>query len=150
MVRDFCFIRKCYVLLFPDGIELIADFLGRCCSGQGNDDDCRTGHQECREQFVDSPDTAHRLDAIFPTNTMTPPATMPAMAPGRLLRFQNRANSVTGPKDAPKPAQAKETMVNTELSGFHARTTATNAMPITVSLAARMEVLVSILIFKKS
>lgn len=37
-----------------------------CCSGQGNDDDCRTGHQECREQFVDSPDTAHRLDAIFP------------------------------------------------------------------------------------
>ena len=66
----------------------------------------------------------------FQTNTITPPEIMPARAPWRLLRFQNRAKSITGPKAAPKPAQAKDTMVNTELSGFQASRIATRAMPV--------------------
>ena len=67
-----------------------------------------------------------------------------------MLRFQNRAKSITGPKDAPKPAQAKDTMVNTELSGFQASRMATRAMPTTVRRAAVMDAFVSILIFRKS
>ena len=66
---------------------------------------------------------------------MAPPVIMPAMAPARLERFQNRERSMTGPNAAPKPAQAKETTRNTELSGFHASTRPTSAMPMTVSLA---------------
>ena len=50
-------------------------------------------------------------------------------------RFQNKANNITGPKVEPKPAQAKETIWNTELSGFDAKNMATIAIPITVHLA---------------
>ena len=57
----------------------------------------------------------------FQMKTMAPPATMPAMAPCLLVRFQNRAKRTTGPKADPKPAQAKETIWKTELSGFQAR-----------------------------
>jgi len=86
----------------------------------------------------------------FHTKTITPPVSIPASAPCILVRRQKRANSTSGPKDAPKPAHAKDTMVNTELSGFHARKTATMAIPITVRRAAFMEAAVLILIFKKS
>ena len=38
--------------------------------------------------------------------TIAPPATMPAMAPCFVVRFQNREKRTSGPKAAPKPAQA--------------------------------------------
>ena len=69
--------------------------------------------------------------------------------PWRLLRFQNRAHSMAGPKVAPKPAQAKETIWNTELLGFQASTAPTTAMMTTVPRANSMEVLLSILIPRK-
>ena len=80
----------------------------------------------------------------FQTNTITPPDTMPASAPGKFVRFQKSEKSITGPNAAPNPAHANDTMVNTELFGFHAMATATRAMDSTVSLAARMDCFVSI------
>ena len=61
------------------------------------------------------------LMANFHTKTITPPPSIPARAPQRLQRFQNRAARMTGPKEAPKPAQAKETIWNTEDSGSKAK-----------------------------
>ena len=55
------------------------------------------------------------------------------------MRFQNKENSITAPKVAPNPAHAKETIRNTELSGFLARKTPITAITITVSLAMSME-----------
>ena len=75
----------------------------------------------------------------FQMKTMAPPAIIPARAPCRFIRFQNRARIITGPKAAPKPAQAKDTMRKTELLGFQARRMPTMAMPTTVSRAAVME-----------
>ena len=72
---------------------------------------------------------------------MAPPDSIPASAPHRLLRFQKRANSTTGPKAAPKPAQAKDTMSKIELSGLDAMTMAITAMTITVPRATHMVVL---------
>ena len=53
---------------------------------------------------------------------------MPAMAPARLIRFQKRLMSIRGPKVAPKPAQAKLTMVKMTLSSSMAMTMATAVM----------------------
>ena len=53
------------------------------------------------------------------------------MAPYLLQRFQNSAKSMTGPKVAPKPAQAKETTRKMELFGFRAKKTAMMAMAMT-------------------
>ena len=86
----------------------------------------------------------------FQTKTITAPATMPARAPGLLVRFQNREKRTTGPKEAPKPAQAKETMRNTELSGFQARKAAITAMMATVIRAAVRDCLAVILMPRKS
>ena len=86
----------------------------------------------------------------FHTKTITPPASLPAMAPCFVVRFQNREKSISGPKEAPKPAQAKETMRNTELSGFQARRIPIMAMPMTVPRAASMEWRVLSLMPKKS
>jgi len=36
---------------------------------------------------------------------------MPAIAPARFMRFQKSESITRGPKVAPKPAQAKDTMV---------------------------------------
>ena len=49
---------------------------------------------------------------------MAPPETIPARAPHNVVLFQNKENSTTGPNAAPKPAHAKLTISNTELSGF--------------------------------
>ena len=57
---------------------------------------------------------------------------MPASAPAWLERRQNSASSTTGPKAAPKPAQAKDTMLNTELLGSAAMKAA--MMEITTTL----------------
>lgn len=64
---------------------------------------------------------------------------MPARAPFLLERFQNSENNITGPNEAPKPAQAKETILNTELLGFHAMITPIMEMRTTVSLATLIE-----------
>ena len=66
--------------------------------------------------------------ANFQIKIMAPPTTMPARAPWRFVRLQNRENSISGPNAAPKPAHAKETIRNTELSGFQARNTPITAM----------------------
>ena len=50
---------------------------------------------------------------------------------------------MAGPKVAPKPAHAKLTTRNTELFGFHARISATSAMPKTVRRAYFMLVSLS-------
>ena len=50
------------------------------------------------------------------------------MAPARLMRFQNRENRTSGPKVAPKPAHAKETMVKITLFSSSAMMTATSVM----------------------
>ena len=57
-------------------------------------------------------------------NTMPPPESMPAIAPARVMRFQNRLNSTSGPNVAPKPAHAKETIVNITLFSSSAITMA--------------------------
>ena len=42
----------------------------------------------------------------FQTITVTAPTMMPASAPLRVMPFQSTENSTSGPKAAPKPAQA--------------------------------------------
>ena len=51
----------------------------------------------------------------FHTNIVIPPETIPASAPCFVVRFQKSAARTTGPNAAPKPAQAKDTIWNTEL-----------------------------------
>ena len=75
----------------------------------------------------------------FQTNTRTPPEIMPQSAPHLLARFQNSAKSTTGPKAAPKPAQAKETILKTELSGSRAKIIAIAAMTSSVERAISMD-----------
>ena len=74
---------------------------------------------------------------------------MPASAPYLLERFQNRANTTTGPKDAPKPAHAKDTMPNTELLGSRARKIAMMEITITVIRAMVIAVFSEIFTLKK-
>lgn len=66
---------------------------------------------------------------------MAPPETIPARAPHNVVLFQNKENSTTGPNAAPKPAHAKLTISNTELSGFLAINMATTAIKTTDILA---------------
>ena len=87
--------------------------------------------------------------AYFQINTIAPPTTMPARAPHLLVRFQNRAQSITGPKAAPKPPQAKETMENT-LPSFLAQIIPMIAITITAALAMITLVFLETLIFKVS
>ena len=55
-----------------------------------------------------------------------------------MVLLQNSEKRTSGPNAAPNPAQANETMRNTELSGFHARNTAIMAMMRSESLATRI------------
>ena len=57
------------------------------------------------------------------------------MAPYLFERFQKSANNMIGPKVAPNPAQAKETMVKILLSGSAAKNIAIMEMTITEHLA---------------
>ena len=66
---------------------------------------------------------------------MIPPLNIPAIAPFKFVRFQNNANSITGPKVAPNPAHAKDTIWNTLLLGLDARNMAIIEITITVALA---------------
>ena len=69
---------------------------------------------------------------------MDPPQIIPARAPCQLERLQNNARRTTGPNTAPKPAQAKDTMVKTELFGSRAMNIATTAIRRSVILSATM------------
>ena len=68
----------------------------------------------------------------FQRNTIPAPPTIPAIAPARFVLFQNRENSISGPKVAPKPAQAKDTIWNITLSSSMAINIATMAMASSV------------------
>ena len=43
---------------------------------------------------------------FFQATTVTAPVSIPATAPGSVVRRQYSEHSMSGPKDAPKPAQA--------------------------------------------
>ena len=55
-----------------------------------------------------------------------------------MQRFQNSARSITGPKVAPKPAQAKDTTRKIELEGSLAKIAPSIATPTTVMRATSM------------
>ena len=74
----------------------------------------------------------------FHTNTITPPDTIPATAAVWVVRFQNREKSITGPKVAPKPAQAKLTMLKITLSSSRAMTIPTRATASSVTRLTRI------------
>ena len=75
------------------------------------------------------PNTPPRgLSSSFHTNTQMPPESIPAMAPARLTRFQNREKRMMGPKVAPKPDQAKETTSKMMLFSSQAMAMPTRAM----------------------
>ncbi len=74
----------------------------------------------------------------FHTRTDTPPAAIPRRAPVNVALFQNRASITTGPKLAPKPAHANDTIWNTEDAGSRAIIIPRIAMMITVTRAASM------------
>ena len=88
--------------------------------------------------------------AYFHTNTIIPPTIIPQTAPCSVVRFQKRLQSITGPNAAPKPAQANETILKMELSGFHARTIAIAATARIVSRAKSMDVLGDTLMWSTS
>jgi len=50
------------------------------------------------------------LRTSFQKKTIPPPVTIPAIAPALFSLFQKREKIISGPKVAPKPAQAKETI----------------------------------------
>ena len=64
----------------------------------------------------------------FHINTIAAPPTIPAIAPALLIRFQNKENSISGPKVAPKPAHAKDTILNITLFSSNAINTAITAI----------------------
>ena len=89
------------------------------------------------------PSAAEAVTTNFQTAQTPAPVTMPAMAPGRFVRFQKRPRRMTGPNAAPKPAQAKETSCITTLKKslvvFIAIATAT----IAIAATARREMRIS-------
>ena len=72
----------------------------------------------------------------------------PASAPCQFVRFQNKANNTTGPNTAPNPAHAKDTMLNTELSGLRAMITATTAIKSNVTRSATILSFLSAFFFR--
>ena len=82
-------------------------------------------------------------------NTIAPPATIPLSAPHLLVRFQNSEQSIIGPNDAPKPAHAKDTMLNTDELGSQARITATTEIIISVTLAITIAIAFEVLILNR-
>ena len=90
------------------------------------------------------------LSTRFQTNTMIPPESIPAMAPARLIRFQKSENRITGPKVAPNPAHAKETMEKMTLFSSHAMIIPTRAIKSSMILEICMTFLSSALFFFQS
>ena len=58
---------------------------------------------------------------------MPAPLNIPAIAPGLLMRFQKSDNNISGPKVAPNPAQAKDTIWKITLFSSNAITIPTAA-----------------------
>ena len=102
--------------LAADGLKFLLDFPAWLLCQQTHHHNAYAREDEGGQQLIDIPMPPMGLIRRFQTNTITPPPIMPAMAPARLIRFQNRLKSISGPKVAPKPAQAKETMVKMTLS----------------------------------
>lgn len=119
-------------------IEFVGDFFGWGLGEETDDDVCCDGHQEGGKEFIDSQAPPSLLIPYFQMNTMDPPQIIPARAPCQLERLQNNARRTTGPNTAPKPAQAKDTMVKTELFGSRAMNIATTAIRRSVILSATM------------
>ena len=61
-----------------------------------------------------------------------PPDKIPETAPARLVRFQNREHTTSGPKAEPSPAHASDTNFIILLSGSHAIRKARMAIMATV------------------
>ena len=70
--------------------------------------------------------------------TETAPVSMPAMAPDLVVRFQYRLKSVSGPNEAPRPAQAYETTLKMIESSLQA-----TAMPKSRTQASVMRLTMS-------
>ena len=64
------------------------------------------------------------------------------------MRFQNSERSISGPKTAPKPAHANETMPKTDEFASHAITTPITEMIISVKRATIISAFSSSLILK--
>ncbi len=73
----------------------------------------------------------------FQMNTIAPPATIPASAPCKVVRFQNKAQIMTPANAAPIPAHAKDTIPNTLELGSLARNSPITAIPRMVPRAIR-------------
>ena len=78
-------------------------------------------------------------DRFAQTAATTAPVVMPASAPQRVSRRQKRASSTTGPKEAPKPAQANETRLRMLSLACHAMMAATTETSMTATRPSRME-----------
>ena len=76
--------------------------------------------------------------AYFQMKTIAAPENMPAIAPHLLQRFQYSEKRTMGPKVAPKPAHANDTMRKMELEGSRANSTPQTATPRTVTRATTM------------
>ena len=63
------------------------------------------------------------------------PEIIPAIQPYLLVLFQNRDINIAGPNTAPKPAHAKDTILNTELEGSQAIITPNTPTITSVSVA---------------
>ena len=72
--------------------------------------------------------------AYTQNKTVAAPKNIPAKAPWRVIFDQNKLRITTGPKEAPKPAQALLTNDSIELSRSCANTTASNATNTTDNL----------------
>lgn len=65
--------------------------------------------------------------ATSQNKTVRAPAAIPASAPARVIRDQNKLNKITGPNAEPKPAHALLTRESIELFRSWANTTASRA-----------------------
>lgn len=84
-----------YVKIFDDGgVRLFIQ--------QADDKDRQRRNDEAGHDLVD----AGRGKNSFQMRTVQPPQKTPAIAPLIVVRRQKRLNSTSGPKEAPKPAQA--------------------------------------------
>ena len=111
--------RKIYFVFFISSNTSVT-LLWKAGVQKTDEDVDKNSNDESRKQLVDIPCSAHGTDRIFPYKNHNATADHSEKAPGILDRLQNRASSTTGPKAAPKPAHAKDTMPKTELSGFQA------------------------------
>ena len=134
----FCVSDEDLIRVNLGSLKFILNGLVRLPGAQGDDDNDQGGQQEGGKQLVDAEDSPMGLKTRFQMNTMAPPVIMPAMAPALVVLFQNRENSIIGPKVAPNPAQAKETMLKITLFSSQAITIPIRAMSSSTTRETRM------------